>query len=279
MKKSLLAGFLMLFIYTGPAHHDLPSGGSRSPGKAGGGPPTIQQLWNVREHLVYKIRYGFFTVAWLTVDLLPDTTYRGTSYHFLRAIIKSNPSIPFVGNKEEKFYSLIAKNDTVPYEVLYWNDDVDDHIHFATLYKLRYDEGKVYSFKREKRGGPLIAGDTLPLHQPSICGPSLFYYLRIYAGTKENETIPIYINQKRDSIRVKNSDSIDKMQIDYFGDDPVSVYKCKAYTGFDGPFGFHGDFTVWFTADSLRVPVGGNARVWLGNVKVRLESYSISPHN
>ncbi len=273
MKKGLLAGFLIIMTFTGFGNQPASMHMARSK-VAEDTTPMVQQLWKVREHLVYSVRYSLFTLGTVTVDVLHDTMYMGRSYRYFRTTIKSNPSLPFVGDKEERFYSLMAKNDTIPYEVLYWNDDIDDHIHFASLYKLRYDLGKVYTFKRKETDGPLIAGDTLSLDEPSICGPAFFYLSRIYAGTKKNTSIPIYINQKKDSIQLRNKGKQDKMQVDAFGDKPIKVYESTGNAAFNGPFGFHGKFTAWFSEDSLHVPVATNLRVWIGSVKVRLESYA-----
>ncbi|HKI45896.1 MAG TPA: DUF3108 domain-containing protein [Balneolales bacterium] len=274
MKRILATGLLIILTFGGLSK-PLPANRMYVSNRADNDSiPLVRQLWKVREHLVYSVRYSFFNLGTVTVDVLHDTTYMGKKYRYFRTEIKSNPSLPFVGDKEEDFYSLMARNDTIPYEVLYWNDDVDDHIHFESLYKLRYDLGKVYTFKRKKSDGPLIAGDTLPLNQPSICGPAFFYLSRIYAGTTKNVSIPIYINQKKDSIQLFNTGKWDKMQVDAFGDKPIKVFVSSGDAGFNGPFGFHGKFTAWFAEDSLHVPVATNLHVWIGNVKVRLKSYT-----
>lgn len=280
MRKCLATGLLILVTVAGigkqSATHRMHRPADK--GIANDSIPLVQKLWKVREHLVYSVKYSIFTLGTVTVDVLHDTTYMGKTYRYFRTKIKSNPSLPFVGNKEEDFYSLMARNDTIPYEVLYWDNDVDDHIRFESLYKLRYDLGKVYTFKRKKSDGPLIAGDTLPLNKPSICGPAFFYLSRIYAGTRKNVSIPIYINQKKDSIQLFNDDKQTKMQINAFGDKPIKVFVSNGDAGFNGPFGFHGKFTAWFDEDSLHVPVATNLHVWIGNVKVRLESYSAYPY-
>ena len=274
MKRILATCLLITLSFAGHGKSSVSSRKFPGTGISNDSIPLVQQLWKVREHLVYSVKYSIFNLGTVTVDVLHDTTYLGKRYRYFRTRIKSNPSLPFVGDKEEDFYSLMARNDTIPYEVLYWNNDVDDHIRFESLYKLRYDLGKVYTFKRKKSGGPLIPGDTLPLNQPSICGPAFFYLSRIYAGTHQNVSIPIYINQKKDSIQLYNSGKQDQMQIDAFGSKPKKVFESSGDAGFNGPFGFHGKFTAWFAEDSLHVPVATNLHVWIGNVKVRLESYA-----
>lgn len=274
MKRILATCLLIILTFAGRGKPSTANRWYSDAGISNDSIPLVRQLWKVREHLVYSVRYSIFNLGTVTVDVLHDTTYMGKRYRYFRTRIKSNPSLPFVGDKEEDFYSLMAHNDTIPYEVLYWNNDVDDHIRFESLYKLRYDLGKVYTFKRKKSDGPLIAGDTLPLNQPSICGPAFFYLSRIYAGTHENVSVPIYINQKKDSIQLYNDGKQDQMQIDAFGKQPIKVFESSGDAGFNGPFGFHGKFTAWFAEDSLHVPVATNLHVWIGNVKVRLKSYA-----
>ncbi len=233
----------------------------------------VHRFWNIREHLTYKVKYGFLTLGSVIVDVLPDTSYRGKMYREMRVIVKSNPSLPFVGNKEDDFYSLMSRNDTTAYDALFWANDIDDHIHNKTLYKLHYDEGKVYSYIREKSDGPLIAKDTLPLDKPSICGPAFFYIFRLYTQPDARGRIPIYINQKEETVKLNCDGDRRNSKIDALSDTKIPLIKSSGNAGFDGPFGFKGDFSAWFTDDSLRIPVSAHLKVWIGSVSVHLESY------
>lgn len=235
----------------------------------------IHTFWNGKEHLRYRVKYSFITLGYVIVDILPDTSYRGKTYREMRVKIKSNPSLPFVGNKEDDFYSLMARNDTMAYATLFWMNDIDDNVHDKTLYRLHYDEGKVYSYIRKKTDGPLIAKDTLPLDKPSICGPAFFYDFRLYTQPGVKARIPIYINQKEEKVKLHCNGQTRKEKVNALGDRQLTLIKSSGNAGFNGPFGFKGDFSAWFTDDSLRIPISANLKVWIGSVSVHLESYRL----
>lgn len=234
----------------------------------------IRAFWHRKEHLRYRVKYGFITLGYVIVDIRPDTSYRGKTYREMRVKIKSNPSLPFVGNKEDDFYSLMARNDTMAYETLFWMNDIDENIHDKTLYRLHYDEGKVYSYIRKKSHGPLITKDTLALDKPSICGPAFFYDFRLYTQPGVKARIPIYINQKEEKVKLHCKGDTRKEKVAAFDDRNMNLIKSSGNAGFDGPFGFKGDFSAWFTDDSLRIPISAKLKVWIGSVSVHLESYS-----
>jgi hypothetical protein len=232
-------------------------------------PPSIKELWHTKERFQYSVKFGFIRIGTVTLELMPDTVFDGLKCRYVRTIIKSNPAIPFIGNKEKHFNSLMVKNDTVPYTLMYWTDDVAAKHMKTEVYHLDYRKSMVYTFLNGK------PADTLDLTSPSICGPAYFYLTRVYAGTDKQITTPIYIDQKEDKIVMDNSSEIEDIKSPAFPDDKVKSFVSRGRAGFDGPFGFSGRFTAWYAADSLRVPVATNVKVWLGNVRVRLIKYEL----
>lgn len=230
-------------------------------------PPNISELWPRKEQFLYSVKYGFIKIGTVKLQLLADTLYDGEKCHHIRAIIKSNPDIPFVGKKEKIFNSFMARNDTVPYTMLYWTNDVSKHEPDQEIYRLDYKKGKVYTYLKDQ------PKDTLPLSKPSICGPVFFFYTRLYAGTNKNISIPIYIDQKENFITMTNSTKIDDLQSKAFKSGLVSTYISQGKASFAGPFGFSGNFKAWYAADSLRIPIQASVHVWLGNVKIQLVKY------
>lgn len=206
---------------------------------------------------------------------MPDSLYEGHYVRYLRAIIRSNPHLPFVGNEEDHFSSLMAHNDTIPYELAYWKDNVDEKLPKEEFYILNYQAGKVYTFKRDKKHRNVVTKDTLSLDAPSICGPGMFYYSRIYAGTNSHIKVPIYLNQKKNYLTMEFSKKTDVLNSSAFPSGKVETFESEGDANFDGPFGFKGHFKAWFADDSLRVPVEAHLRVWLGNVRVILIKYQV----
>ena len=231
---------------------------------------NTQKIWNARETFEYDVRYGFFDLGKITLYFKKDTVYKGQTYRLAHVVARSNPGLPFVGNKEDHFTSIIARNDTMLYDTYYWKDDIDEHVMRKDVYILNYQEGKVYTFKKG------VAKDTLSLSKPSMCGIAYFFFTRIYAGTGTTETVPVYINQKKSSITLVSSTKTDKISNDAFPGGKVNTFISTGEAHFDGPFGFKGNYKAWYSTGSMRIPVQAYVRVWLGNVKIRLIKYSTS---
>ena len=230
-------------------------------------PVTVQELWALKERLTYSVTFGFLQIGTVSLQLMPDTIYQGKSCHYIKAVIRSNPGIPLVGKKEKEYNSILMKNDTIPFTLLYWTNNSCKKLANEEVYRLDYDAGKVYAYKN------LNPCDTLSLTEPSICGPVSLFYTRLYAGTNRNISIPIYIDEKRCKIEMDNMAEIQDIKCGCFKEDRLRTYVSRGDANFSGPFGFNGKFTVWFTTDSLRIPVMAYLKVWLGNVKIRIIKY------
>jgi len=232
------------------------------------GPPTMNELLQVHEKFVYEVKYGFFKLGKVYVDIVGDTLSRGVKTWHLQTIIKSNPGIPFVGREENHYNSLMAVGkDGKPYTTVFWTDNVDEGEYNDTRYIFNRKEGKVYSFEK---GEPK---DTLNLEEPASSGHIVFYFSRLFAGTHQSYRIPIYISHEKGYLTANNTTHTEEREYAAF-DHPVKTYKSEGNADVDGPFGFRGKFTAWFGADSLRLPLEAHVKVWLGHVKVRLIKYT-----
>lgn len=240
--------------------------------KAQDNQPSVntQKIWNAKETFEYDVRYGFFDLGKITLYFRKDTVYNGQTYRLAHVVARSNPGLPFVGNKEDHFTSIVARNDTMVYDMYYWKDDIDEHVMKKDVYILNYQKGKVYTYKKG------VPKDTLSLDKPSMCGIAYFFFTRVYAGTGTTETVPVYVNQKKSSITLDSSTKTEKISNKAFPDDKVDTYISTGEAHFDGPFGFKGHYKAWYTTDPARILVQAYVRVWLGNVKIRLIKYSTS---
>lgn len=229
-------------------------------------PPSMEMMLNAREVFEYEVRYGFLTLGWVDVELLPDTTWNGEPAFHMRTRIRSNRRIPFVGTRIVNYENIFSYNDEWPYSFVFWRDDIHDE---------DYDRVRVV-FDREaeevhflERGEPT---DTLALEEPASGGDLIFYYSRLFAGVQEPYTLPAYIEGEKGTVTAISSMKTDERKYDAFPR-PIETYLSEGHADVDGPFGFNGNFKSWFSADDLRVPVEAHVKVIFGNVKVRLISY------
>lgn len=236
-----------------------------TPGKH---PPTMNELMQWHEVFTYEVRYSFFKLGEVKVEVVTDTLAGGRKSWHLKSIITSNSGIPFVG-KEENHYNSLFHIDRNKMKILeYWTDNVDEENYRETEYIFDHKADRVYGYESEIEQ----RRDTLALEEPASSGHSLFYRSRLSAGTDTTIHFPVYLNLEKKYITLNNTMETDMRSYDAFPDD-VKTYYTKGDADIDGPFGFSGEFESWYLADDLRVPVEARVNVWLGNVKIKLIDY------
>lgn len=229
-------------------------------------PPTMEMLVEAGEVFEYEVSYGFFTLGWVDVELLPDTTYNGEPVHHMRTRIRSNRRVPFVGTRIVNYENLFGYTDEWLYSYEFWRDDIHEDEYDRVRIVFDREEEEVRFFER---GEP---ADTLDLEDPASGGDIIFYFSRLFAGSDEGYELPVYIEGEKGWVTASNSSETEMRSYDAF-DDEIETYKSEGEADIEGPFGFRGRFRAWFATDDLRVPVEAHVRVIFGNVKLRLINY------
>lgn len=231
-------------------------------------PPSMEDLFSVKEEFRYEVKYGFFKLGWVNVTLLSDTLYEGRQMKHLFTEIKSNPGIPFVGTEVDQFNSLFYVNeDGLPVTSIYWKDNMDEEELKEIVYTFDRDAGQVY-YKEED-----MTRDTLALEEPATAGHIIFYFSRLFAGSDKPFRLPVYVTKKKGYIHAENSKEIETRKYAAF-QEPIRAYRMDGSTeNIAGPFGFSGEFRAWYLADDLRVPLEARVKVFLGNAIVKLIEY------
>lgn len=229
-------------------------------------PPTMEELLRWKEVFTYEVKFSFFTLGEVQTEIVRDTTFNGQKVWWLRTVITSNSGVPFVGKEENHYNTFMVETDSLPYTRLYWRDNVDEQEFNSERYRFDYENQKVYYSEKD---APV---DTLELTEHSSSGQLVFYYSRLFAGTDKDYRLPVYLEREKGYINGSNTSEVEMREYDAF-EEPVKTYFSKGNADIDGPFGFRGNYKAWYIADDLRVPAEAHAKVWLGNVKVRLIDY------
>lgn len=233
-------------------------------------PLTVDQVLSWRETAQYEVHYGPLLLGSVLIHPLKDTTYRGKPAWLAKSVVKSNPKLWFVGNREEHFYGLLVRNDTMLYEVEYWKDDIDSRALKEEHYLLDYERGT--STIKEK--GKVVA--VLPLLKPTICGMGFFYQGRLSAGTGRTVEIPMLVGRKNKPIVVNHTTEREKILSAAFG--KMSEEETFLVTGkadIPGPFGFNGSFRGYMSARPERFPMDCFITVWVGAVHLKPTAFKI----
>lgn len=229
-------------------------------------PPDLEQLFGEKESFHFQVRYSFFTLGDMYVSSR-DTTIDGRDLLHLEAIIESNSGIPLMGSKKYSYNSILSRNDSTAYGHHFWVDKLHDDAFKNIEYIFDYENDKVYSSIVEES-----IQDTLELIGPADGGMSMFFNGRNYAGTESQQRHPIYIDNALEYITITNTLERDKVDSDVFGDD-TEVFISYGEADINGPFGFNGNFVSRFATGPRRVPLEARAKVWIGNVSIRLIDY------
>ncbi|MFU8812066.1 MAG: DUF3108 domain-containing protein [Balneolaceae bacterium] len=229
-------------------------------------PPSLQEILDARETFEYEVKFGFLTLGWIDVELLPDTLYQGRSMYHMRTRIRSNSRVPLVGHREVVYESFFTTRNDSMFGELFWRDDVHEEEFDRVRILFERQAGQVIFLER---GEPT---DTLALNEPASGGDIVFYYSRLFAGTDDRFQLPVYIENEEGFLEMSHGTRTGMQSYDAFKE-PINTYFAEGRTDIDGPFGFSGRYRSWYSTDDLRVPVEAHVRTIFGNVRVRLIHY------
>ncbi len=229
-------------------------------------PPTMEMMLEAREIFEYEVRYGFFTLGWVEVELMPDTTYNDQKAYHLRTTMRSNSSVPLIGTRIVNYESLFQYNEKWPYSFVFWRDDIHDEEYDRVRIVFDRDSSKVNFYERQE------FQESLELVEPASGGDIIFYYSRMFAGREEPYRLPAYIENELGYVEASSSSKTEMRSYEAFDKD-IETYRSEGTADINGPFGFRGRFKSWFSTGDLRIPVEAHVKVIFGNVKVRLISY------
>lgn len=229
-------------------------------------PPETSDILRWHEIFTYEVRYSFFKLGEVKVEVVGDTLYNGNKSWYIRTVITSNSGIPFVGREENRYNSIFMETDSLPQSQMYWRDNVDEEEYDDIRYEFSQADMKVYA--REEDGRL----DTLDLEPYGSSGQMSFIIGRLYTGTETLLQLPLYISLEKGYLTITNTKRMEKREYKAF-EEPVLTYYSEGQTSIEGPFGFRGEFKSWYLADNLRVPLEAHVKVWLGNVRVKIIDY------
>lgn len=227
----------------------------------------MEMMIDAREVFRYEVTYGWFTLGWIEVQLLPDTTYEGQKAYHLQTVMESNNKNILIGKNLVHYENLFQYNEKWPYSFVFWREDLHDNEPNRTRIIFDRDSSKVQFYERGE------FQESIDLEEPASGGDIIFYYSRMFAGEDEPYKLPVYIENELGYVTSQSSRKTDMREYEAF-DEPIETYLSEGHADIDGPFGFSGNFKSWFSTSDLRVPVEAHVKVIFGNVKVKLISYT-----
>lgn len=241
-------------------------------------PLTIEELVKLQETFRYSVDYGFVTLGEVVVEgrvhsqAEKDTMSTPSDYR-LTMTIYGNESIPFVGRREVRFTSLFdLENQNELVERRFWRDDLHDGDFERSVIEFDHEADSVRFFDR---GEPEA---VLPLIQPAVGGSLVFYASRLAAGYAEPYALNVFIENEQADLDAATKEPAKPRGVPALEGD-VMAWFSEGTTNIKGPFGFSGGFKSWFNTAPERVPLEAWVKIFVGNVKIKLQSYQRNPYS
>lgn len=239
-------------------------------------PLSIQELVELQETFRYQVEYGFLTLGEVVVEGRVHTkaekdTMGTPSDYRLTMTIYGNESIPIVGKREVRFTSLFdleKQNQLV--ERRFWRDDLHNGEFERSLIEFDHARDSVRFFDRGE------AEAVLPLVQPAVGGSLVFYASRLAAGYQDPYSLNVFIENEQADLDAATQEPAKPRKVPALEGD-VMAWFSEGTTNIKGPFGFSGGFKSWFTTEPERVPLEAWVKIFVGNVKITLQSYQRNP--
>lgn len=232
------------------------------------GQPTVPDILSAGEWFRYEVSYGFFTLGWVEVSILPDTMYNGRVHHHLLTRMISNDRLPLIGYERDEFHTFFYVNEEgLPVSSLFWKDNVDEEQWDEIVYRFERETEQVFYKEEDETTG------ILSLIEPATAGHIVFVYSRLFAGGGTNTELPVYVSKKLGYLDFDHSSATEMRTYEAF-EEPIATYKTNGRTvDIVGPFGFSGRFVAFFGQDDLRIPLEARVKMFLGSAVVKLIEY------
>ncbi|CAI8320144.1 MAG: DUF3108 domain-containing protein [Rhodothermaeota bacterium MED-G12] len=232
------------------------------------GQPSVPDILSAGEWFRYEVSYGFFTLGWVEVSILPDTVYNGRVHNHLLTRMISNDRLPLIGYELDEFHTLFYVNEEgLPVSSLFWKDNVDEEEWDEIVYRFDRDNEQVFYKEEDETTG------ELSLVEPATAGHIVFVYSRLFAGGGANTELPVYVSKQLGYLDFDHSSATEMRAYEVF-EEPIATYKTNGRTvDIVGPFGFSGRFVAFFGQDDLRIPLEARVKMFLGSAVVKLIEY------
>lgn len=222
---------------------------------------------------MYEVRWTFFKLGRIRVIAVPpaspnaDIVYSSLAY-------SDSYDLPFVdfhafstsdmdSTLFSKGASLFEKKDDKWYRQFYY---------FAPATRTFVTE---HAFVKDIQSQPMQPPtfDTLKLSYDRFQdGTSILYFARAHAHDQRAIAVPTLVRGKAGKTNFyfpaeHTTESIDAVQY------PIKVLEMEGKAEFEGIFGLTGDFTGWFSDDTVAIPIKAKLKVILGSITLELKEW------
>jgi len=224
-------------------------------------------LWQKGEVASYEVKWSFIRLGTLRMEIGDTTRFNGIPVHSVRFFIDSNPMLFFV-NMHSSFESLI--DDDFRLHIFYADEHIDG-VYYKTEYRFNYPDTLIHITMTDVEDTTHTIYKELPLEGSIFDGTSMITYARAHCSTPHQDSlmmlyeaklgkVAIKFHKKYKKITIKNKQKLETIFLD-------GTLMLKGIAGVTGPF------KGWFSRDHQHIPLMAELKVFVGSVKLKLESW------
>jgi len=216
------------------------------------------------ESLDYTVKYGFITLGWLNIRMLPAKIIDGRTVYPIQFFVNSNPSFDFMLSLHHIYESYIDAETMNAIQTRLYTPGNEKYIvrnYFFEYKNSRFIAHTICSDNRFERVEKLLP-------QMAQDGTSMLYFARGLVSNQMNGTTTVVIDEEYKYGHITYLNEREEVDV---GDREINAIKIFARAEFEGIAGMNGDAWGWFSPDDQAVPLMGKIKIILGSISVEMD--------
>lgn len=224
--------------------------------------------FTIGEELRYKVKWMHFRLGTVTIQVCDSLEMDSHKVYHAKFSIDSNPVLFFI-NMHSQFECYLDEH-LRPH--LYKSEEKVDGNKCSTYYRFDYNEKVVRVKIVDQKDSTKIINKSIPLDRQIFDGLSLIFYMRNNLLCPKEEKLNIIANGDTWLLDLKIMEKAKKIRLKAIDKDFVT-HEIRGEAHFTSTAGISGRFRAWFAADDKKTPLIAELKVFIGHVKLILESW------
>jgi len=223
--------------------------------------------WKIGEELTYKVKWSFIRLGTLKMSIVDTVQIDGLQLKKVNFYIDSNPMIFFV-NMHNVYESYI--DDEIRVHLFYAEERIDGVL-YDTEYRFNYVDRLIHVTMTDMKDTTKTIRKNVPFDVPIRDGTSMIFYARNNAHRNHKDTLYSIYEAEVDKVVLNFTGKNEEITL--INNEKIPSHYVDGELLIKGIAGVTGPYSGWFSTDSQRVPLKAYLKVFIGSVKVELESW------
>lgn len=222
----------------------------------------------IGEELTYNVMWMHVRLGTATIQVYDSLKMNNQKLYHVKFFLESNPLLFFI-NMQGKFECYVDENFK-PY--LFRSVEKVDDISCDSYYRFDYHDSLIYVRIVDRRDSTRVIEKSIPLNNHVLDGISLIFYIRSRVDVPNMEQLTVIAGGEKKLLDLKISDRRKKIRINSRNLE-FDTFEIEGKAHFTSTAGVTGKFRAWFATDQQKPPMVAELKVFIGNVKLILESW------